>query len=95
MPNNKNNEKIDFYNIKKFIPSNFSLIRDILKLIDDIEINNEYNSLRWILEEIINVVNNIDIELIFKEFSFTKKLSSKDSYLYFYEDFLAKYDAKT
>ncbi|XOU12912.1 hypothetical protein QIA01_05150 (plasmid) [Borreliella americana] len=27
--NNKNNEKIDFYNIKKFIPSNFSLIRDI------------------------------------------------------------------
>ncbi|WP_373588959.1 type ISP restriction/modification enzyme [Borreliella afzelii] len=92
--NNKNNKKIDFYNIKKFIPSNFSLIRDILKLIDDIETNNEYNSLRWILEEIINVVNNIDTEFLFKEFSFTKnKENLKDPYLYFYEDFLAKYDS--
>ncbi|AHH11707.1 N-6 DNA methylase (plasmid) [Borrelia coriaceae] len=91
--NNKNSEKIDFYNIKKFIPSNFSLIRDILKLIDDIETNNEYNSLKWILEEIINVVNNIDSELIFEEFSFTSScLNSKDPYLYFYEDFLSKYD---
>lgn len=92
--NNKENIKISFNNIKEFIPSNFSLIRDILNLINDIGVNREYNSLKWILEEIINVVNSIDAELIFNEFSFTRTtLISKDPYLYFYEDFLAKYDA--
>ncbi|UPA14311.1 type ISP restriction/modification enzyme [Borrelia turicatae] len=95
--NNKSNLRIDFDNIKKFIPNNFALIQDILKLIDNIAIDKEYDSIRWILEELIDIVNNIDSKIIFEQFSFTHNVKSKgnntkDPYLYFYEDFLAKYD---
>ncbi|WP_210753508.1 N-6 DNA methylase, partial [Borreliella valaisiana] len=92
--NNKSNTEIDFSNIESFIPTNFSLIQNIIKLIKDIHKDSEFDCLKWILESIISIVNNIDTELIFNEFSFTSnKENSKDPYLYFYEDFLAKYDA--
>ncbi|ABF82190.1 putative methylase, partial (plasmid) [Borrelia hermsii DAH] len=95
--NNTSNSRIDFDNIKKFIPNNFALIQDILKLIDNIASSREYDSIRWVLEELIDIVNNIDSNTIFEQFSFTQNVKSsdnnvKDPYLYFYEDFLAKYD---
>lgn len=95
--NNTSNSRIDFDNIKKFIPNNFALIQDILKLTDNIASSREYDSIRWILEELIDIVNNIDSKTIFEQFSFTQNVKSndnnvKDPYLYFYEDFLAKYD---
>ncbi|AHH14727.1 type ISP restriction/modification enzyme [Borrelia hermsii] len=95
--NNTSNSRIDFDNIKKFIPNNFALIQDILKLIDNIASSREYDSIRWILGELIDIVNNIDSKTIFEQFSFTQNVKSsdnnvKDPYLYFYEDFLAKYD---
>ncbi|WP_330730598.1 type ISP restriction/modification enzyme [Borrelia turicatae] len=88
--NNTSNLRIDFDNIKKFIPNNFALIQDILKLIDDIVGSREYYNVRWILEELINIINKLNSKMIFKQFSFTQNV--KDPYLYFYEDFLAKYD---
>ncbi|WP_210362447.1 type ISP restriction/modification enzyme [Borreliella garinii] len=92
--NSKENIEINFQNIENFIPTNFSLIQNIIKLIKDIHKDSEFNYLRWILESIISIVNNIDTKLIFNEFSFTNSsLNSKDPYLYFYENFLAKYDA--
>ncbi|WP_024654257.1 type ISP restriction/modification enzyme [Borrelia persica] len=91
--NNKENIKINFNNVREFIPDNFSLIQNILDLIKDIGKNKKYFNLKWILDEIISIVNNIDTEFIFNRFSFTStNTSSKDPYLYFYEDFLAKYD---
>ncbi|UGQ17701.1 hypothetical protein [Borrelia sp. RT1S] len=96
--NSKSDTRIDFYNIGKLIPSNFELIQDILRLIYDIAINKEYIDIKWILEELINIINNIDTKAIFEQFSFTKnealmkEKGGKDPYLYFYEDFLIKYD---
>ncbi|MBW6185237.1 hypothetical protein KZ870_27995, partial [Pseudomonas aeruginosa] len=56
-----------------------------------------YISIRWILEELINIVNNIDSKTILNNFNLLKIKNqmnghTKDTYLYFYEDFLAKYD---
>ncbi|WKC58543.1 type ISP restriction/modification enzyme [Borrelia sp. P9F1] len=95
--NSRNYTRIDFYNIGYLIPSNFGLIQDILRLIYDIAINKEYIDIRWILEELINIINNIESEVLFKQFSFLrnealKDRGEKDPYLYFYEDFLIKYD---
>ncbi|BDU62560.1 DNA methyltransferase [Candidatus Borrelia fainii] len=85
---------IDFDNIKKFIPNNFSLITSILRLIEDISIDFEYIDIKWILNELLNIINCIDSKSIFKRFSFIQNetKSFKDPYLYFYEDFLIKYD---
>ncbi|WP_445435750.1 N-6 DNA methylase [Candidatus Borreliella tachyglossi] len=96
--NNKSDSKITFNNIKEGIPNNFALLQDILRLVHDITSSNEYLTIKWILEELISIINNIDTEVIFKEFSFIKNDNNtqndhiKDPYLYFYEDFLTQYD---
>ncbi|HEC1808417.1 TPA: N-6 DNA methylase, partial [Campylobacter lari] len=60
-------------------------------------------SIKWLLEEIINIINHIDITSIIKELNKTSEkdlfnrsiLSThKDPYLHFYETFLASYDPK-
>ncbi|MBL7148822.1 MAG: N-6 DNA methylase [Candidatus Cloacimonetes bacterium] len=45
----------------------------------------------WIFKEIVNLINNTDIPRIKRDLSFE---TSKDPYLYFYEDFLGEFDAK-
>ncbi|EJY1129244.1 N-6 DNA methylase, partial [Campylobacter jejuni] len=59
--------------------------------------------IKWLLEEIINIINHIDITSIIKELNKTSEkdlfnrsiLSThKDPYLHFYETFLASYDPK-
>lgn len=61
-------------------------------------------NIKWLLEEIINIINHIDITSIIKELNKTGEkdlfnrptiLSThKDPYLHFYETFLASYDPK-
>ncbi|WP_210380105.1 hypothetical protein, partial [Borreliella garinii] len=53
--NNKSNTEIDFSNIESFIPTNFSLIQNIIKLIKDIHKDSEFDCLKWILESIISI----------------------------------------
>ncbi|WKC58388.1 type ISP restriction/modification enzyme [Borrelia sp. P9F1] len=96
--NNANDLKINFDDIEKLIPKNFRVIKDIFRLMYDITKSKEYTGIKWILNKLINIVNNIDTKAIFEQFSFTKNKVSevayaKDPYLYFYEDFLIKYDS--
>lgn len=60
-------------------------------------------NIKWLLEEIINIINHIDITSIIKELNktgekdlFNRSILSthKDPYLHFYETFLASYDPK-
>ncbi|MBW1478840.1 DNA methyltransferase, partial [Campylobacter jejuni] len=88
-------------NAKKFIPKSFPLIRSMGGFLDDSFENLE--NIKWLLEEIINIINHIDITSIIKELNKTSEkdlfnrsiLSThKDPYLHFYETFLASYDPK-
>ena len=100
--NNDTAKEIDLNNAKKFIPKSFPLIRSMSGFLDDSFENLE--SIKWLLEEIINIINHIDITSIIKELNKTGKkdlfnrptiLSThKDPYLHFYETFLASYDPK-
>ncbi|WP_434757515.1 hypothetical protein bpuCAU1_001398 (plasmid) [Borrelia puertoricensis] len=74
--NNTSNLRIDFDNIKKFIPNNFALIQDLLKLIDDIVGSREYYNVRWILEELIDIINKLNSKMVFKQFSFTQNVKA-------------------
>ena len=60
----------------------------------------ELDSIKWLIEEIISIINHIDISEMIKELN---KISQKDlfgdslhkdPYLHFYETFLASYDPK-
>ncbi|WP_412842237.1 type ISP restriction/modification enzyme [Campylobacter armoricus] len=100
--NNDTTKEIDLNNAKKFIPKSFPLIRSMSGFLDDSFENLE--SIKWLLEEIISIINHIDITSIIKELNKTGEkdlfnrptiLSThKDPYLHFYETFLASYDPK-
>ncbi|EBD1887695.1 DNA methyltransferase [Campylobacter jejuni] len=99
--NNDTAKEIDLNNAKKFIPKSFPLIRSMSGFLDDSFENLE--NIKWLLEEIINIINHIDITSIIKELNKTNEkdlfnrniLSThKDPYLHFYETFLASYDPK-
>ena len=94
--NNAECKELDLYNAKKFIPKSFSLIRamsDFLNQLQDLE------SIQWLLEEIIHIINHIDIASIIHELNQTNEKDDtttmqKDAYLHFYETFLSQYDPK-
>ncbi|GAA8606587.1 DNA methyltransferase [Helicobacter pylori] len=100
--NNDTAKEIDLNNTKKFIPKSFPLIRSMSGFLDDSFENLE--NIKWLLEEIVNIINHIDITSIIKELNKTGEkdlfnrltiLSThKDPYLHFYETFLASYDPK-
>ncbi|EAI2750227.1 DNA methyltransferase [Campylobacter jejuni] len=99
--NNDTAKEIDLNNAKKFIPKSFPLIRSVSGFLDDSFENLE--NIKWLLEEIINIINHIDITSIIKELNktgekdlFNRSILSthKDPYLHFYETFLASYDPK-
>ncbi len=72
----------------KLIPHSFEVIKEFFNIInyDDMPLH-----VHWIFKEIVNLINNTDIPRIKRDLSFE---TSKDPYLYFYEDFLGEFDAK-
>ncbi|WP_187920713.1 type ISP restriction/modification enzyme [Helicobacter pylori] len=79
-------EKIDLNNVRSSIPENFAVIRkmaDFLKELDAIK------EIRWLLNEILNLINHVDMDSIIKDLN-----DDKDPYLHFYETFLSAYDPK-
>ncbi|WP_033621585.1 type ISP restriction/modification enzyme [Helicobacter pylori] len=79
-------EKINWDNVRSSIPKNFAVIRemaDFLKKLDAIK------EIQWLLNEILNSINHVDMDSILKDLN-----DDKDPYLHFYETFLSAYDPK-
>ncbi|MFP6247510.1 type ISP restriction/modification enzyme [Helicobacter pylori] len=79
-------EKINLDNVRSSIPKNFAVIRemaDFLKKLDAIK------EIQWLLNEILNLINHVDMDSILKDLN-----DDKDPYLHFYETFLSVYDPK-
>ena len=94
---NADTETVNLYNAKKYIPQSFELIKELVNFLDELD-NDEYKPIRWIVEEVLTVVNNLELSSIYESLSFTKgkkdkdDFTIKDPYVYFYEDFLKSYD---
>ena len=99
--NNTSGKEIDLYNAKAFIPKSFPLIRAMSGFLDDLE---DLDSIKWLMEEILYIINHIDIISIIKELNkasekdllghYTTQFTHKDPYLHFYETFLSQYDPR-
>ena len=94
-------------NAKRHISTNFALLRELVDFLDELE-RDEYRGIRWLVEEILSIMNALDLTAIHKDLAFTKRqdqqsaptederlLFAKDPYVYFYEDFLKAYDKDT
>jgi predicted helicase len=101
---NSNGEVITLANARQFVPGSFRLIRELVQFLDDLSAP-EYVEIRWVVEEILSIVNGLDLHAIREDLSFKhrKAISRKARhdeeehrlpFIYFYEDFLGKYDAK-
>ena len=106
---NSNGEAITLANARQFVPGSFRLIRELVQFLDDIAAP-EYVEIRWVVEEILSIVNGLKLREIHEDLSFKHRraisrkvraqdeeehrLFERDPFIYFYEDFLAKYDAK-
>jgi len=94
---------IDLYNAKQHILPAFGLISELVDFLDVLD-KPYYKDARWIVEEILSVMNSLDLPSIAKNLSYEKfkttnlfdeeNISYKDPYIYFYEHFLAAYDKK-
>ncbi len=71
----------------KGIPSNLKLISRLFYYLIGTDLAKQ---LEWIIDDIINILNNSDWDSIKNEFHYTKGI--KDPFIHFYETFLAQYN---
>jgi predicted helicase len=106
---NSDSQTITLHNARQYVPGSFRLIRELVDFLSELE-KDEYSDVRWVVGEILSIVNGLKLDEIQEDLSFkhrkaiSRKVRAKDEeehrlferdpFIYFYEDFLAKYDAK-
>ena len=95
---NADTTAITLQNAELFISANFELIRELVEFLKVLQ-RKEYADIRWVVEEILTILNTMNLRDITIALSFTRTdadsddpYAAKDPYVYFYEDFLAAYD---
>ncbi len=93
---NADTKKITIRDTKYYIPASFQLIKELLNFLDELE-QPEYQETKWIIDETLSIINNIQWFDLKQNLSFNKKVKDNenietDPYIYFYETFLATYD---
>jgi N-6 DNA Methylase len=101
------NDNVTLGNVRAHIPGSFGLIRELVRFIEEMS-EKEYADARWIVEEVLSIVNGLDLAAIHEDLSFRQRkainrkvragdedehrLFERDPFIYFYEDFLKAYD---
>ncbi|MGG7539386.1 type ISP restriction/modification enzyme [Rhizobium sp. 12,4] len=108
--NAKDDQVIALDNVRKFIPGSFRLIRELVRFLEEMQ-EAEYDEAKWVVDEILSIVNGLAIANIREDLSFRQRkaanrkvragdeeehrLFERDPFIYFYEDFLKAYDKET
>ncbi|MGB6324622.1 MAG: N-6 DNA methylase [Methylocella sp.] len=107
---NSNGATITLANARQFVPGSFRLIRELVQFLDDLSALEYAGIRWLVEDEILSMMNGLDLRAIHEDLSFKHRkaisrkvraqdeeehrLFERDPFIYFYEDFLAKYDAK-
>jgi len=100
-------ETITLQNAREHVPGSFRLIRELVDFLGELD-KPEYREVRWVVEEVLSIVNGLDLPSIHEDLSFrarkaiSRKVRAKDEeehrlferdpFIYFYEDYLKAYD---
>ncbi|WP_292533751.1 type ISP restriction/modification enzyme [Methylocystis sp.] len=106
---NSDDKQVTLRNAEEFIPGSFRLIRELVDFLSELE-KDDYRDVRWVVEEVLSIVNGLDLPAIHEDLSFRARrainrrvraadeeehrLFERDPFIYFYEDYLKAYDAK-
>ena len=88
------NQPLTADTIYSHIPQTFALLRELSGFIKVII---EEPEISWIISDLIAIIQNMDAAEVIQTMSATQKINAElqdDPFLYFYENFLAAYDAR-
>jgi hypothetical protein len=104
---NSDSEPITLHNARQYVPGSFRLIRELVDFLAELE-KIEYREVRWVVEEVLSIVNGLNLPAIHEDLSFRQRkaisrkvraadeeehrLFERDPFIYFYEDYLKAYD---
>lgn len=104
---NSGTKPVTLHNAREFVPGSFQLIRELVDFLAELE-KDEYREVRWVIEEVLSIVNALELDAIMEDLSFRQRKSinrkvragdeeehrlfERDPFIYFYEDFLKAYD---
>jgi hypothetical protein len=104
---NSDSEPVTLHNARQFVPGSFRLIRELVDFLAELE-KAEYRDVRWVVEEVLSIVNGLNLPAIHEDLSFRQRkaisrkvraadeeehsLFERDPFIYFYEDYLKAYD---
>ncbi|MGH6811575.1 MAG: type ISP restriction/modification enzyme [Methylocella sp.] len=107
---NSNGEVITLANARQFVPGSFRLIRELVQFLDELAAPEYAGIRWLVEDEILSMMNGLKLREIHEDLSFKhrkaisrkvrandeeeNRLFERDPFINFYEDFLAKYDAK-
>jgi hypothetical protein len=107
---NSDSHPITLHNAREYVPGSFRLIRELVDFLTELE-KDEYRDVRWVVEEVLSIVNGLDLFAIHEDLSFQHRraisrkvraadeeehrLFERDPFIYFYEDYLRAYDKET
>ncbi len=104
---NSDSQPVTLHNARQHVPGAFRLIRELVDFLVELE-KPEYRDVRWVVEEVLSIVNGLNLPAILEDLSFRQRkaisrkvrasdedehrLFERDPFIYFYEDFLKAYD---
>jgi predicted helicase len=104
---NSDGKTVTLHNAREYVPGSFRLIRELVDFLAELE-KDEYREVRWVVEEVLSIVNGLDLPAIQEDLSFRQRkaisrkvraadeeehrLFERDPFIYFYEDYLKAYD---
>lgn len=104
---NSDSEPVTLHNAREYVPGSFRLIRELVDFLTELE-KADYRDVRWVVEEVLSIVNGLDLPAIHGDLSFRQRkaisrkvraadeeehrLFERDPFIYFYEDYLKAYD---
>ncbi|MBV9861586.1 MAG: N-6 DNA methylase [Alphaproteobacteria bacterium] len=104
---NSKSHAISLHNAREYVPGSFRLIRELVDFLAELE-KDEYREIRWVVEEVLSIVNGLNLPAIHEDLSFRQRkaisrkiraadeeehrLFERDPFIYFYEDYLKAYD---
>jgi predicted helicase len=107
---NSGSEPVTLHNAREHVPGSFRLIRELVDFLVELD-KHEYRDVRWVVEEVLSIVNALNLPAIEEDLSFRRRkaisrkvragdeeehrLFERDPFIYFYEDYLKAYDAAT
>jgi N-6 DNA Methylase len=107
---NSDTHAITLQNAREYVPGSFRLIHELVDFLTELD-KEEYRDVRWVVEEVLSIVNGLDLPAIHEDLSFRQRraisrkvraadeeehrLFERDPFIYFYEDYLRAYDKET